>query len=157
MPCINVLGPFSPFQSPWARNKEDEDYLSRTLTRLGEIVKDDVKLGTVYLTLVLATPSSEATEETKASEMSNMLNILVLICVSTLQSNPWLVSVQEEVGLLLYRYLFNKYQDKHQANQLYNDLRGLISDLATCCQINVFGRLESPGPHPELLLLDINQ
>ena len=64
VPCINV---FSPFQSPWARKKEDEDYLSRTLTRLGEIVKDDVKLGTVYLTLVLATPPSEATEETKAS------------------------------------------------------------------------------------------
>ena len=41
--------------------------MSRTLTRLGEIVKDDVKLGTVYLTLVLATPPSEATEETKAS------------------------------------------------------------------------------------------
>ena len=65
MPCINVL---SPFRSPWARKKEDEEYLSRTLSRLGEIVRDDVKLGTVYLTLVLATPPSEATEETKASK-----------------------------------------------------------------------------------------
>ena len=68
MPCINVLGPFSPFKSPWARNKEDEEYLRRTLSRLGEIVKDDVKLGTVYLTLVLATPSSQASQETKASQ-----------------------------------------------------------------------------------------
>ena len=75
MPCINV---FSPFQSPWARKKEDEDYLSRTLTRLGEIVKDDVKLGTVYLTLVLATPPSEATEETKAStEQDDVGNIFM--------------------------------------------------------------------------------
>ena len=68
------------------------------------------------------------------------------------QSNPWLLSVQQEVGLLLYRYLSNKYQDKHQADQLYSDLRGLISDLATCSQINVSGRLHSPGSHPELLL-----
>merc|ERR1712183_5060 len=68
VPCINVLGPCSPFQSPWACNKEDEEYLSRTLRRLGEIVKDDVKLGTVYLTLVLATPSSQASQETKASQ-----------------------------------------------------------------------------------------
>ena len=84
MPCINVLGPFSPFQSPWARKKEDEDYLSRTLTRLGEIVKDDVKLGTVYLTLVLATPPSEATEETKAStEQDEVENILFLIDISS--------------------------------------------------------------------------
>ena len=66
--------------------------------------------------------------------------------------------MQQEVGLLLYRYLSNKYRgDKDQAEQLYNDLRGLISDLATCSQINVSGRLESPGPQPELLLLDINQ
>ena len=154
MPCINV---FSPFQSPWARKKEDEDYLSRTLTRLGEIVKDDVKLGTVYLTLVLATPPSEATEETKAStEQEDVWNIFMSDWY--FQSNPWLVSVQQEVGLLLYRYLSNKYRgDKDQAEQLYNDLRGLISDLATCSQINVSGRLESPGPQPELLLLDINQ
>ena len=71
VPCIKVLGPFSPFQSPWARNREDEEYLMRTLTRLGEIVKDDVKLGTVYITLVLATPSSGASEQTKASERLN--------------------------------------------------------------------------------------
>ena len=70
------------------------------------------------------------------------------------------MSVQQEVGLLLYRYLSNKYRgDKDQAEQLYKDLRGLISALATCSQINVSGRLESPGPgpQPELLLLDINQ
>ena len=68
VPSIKVLGPCSPFKSPWARNKEDEEYLSRTLSRLGEIVKDDVKLGTLYLTLVLATPSTEATQETKVDE-----------------------------------------------------------------------------------------
>ena len=58
--------------------------MSRTLSRLGEIVKDDVKLGTLYLTLVLATPSTEATQETKVDEM--IWNILVLIQIFSVQS-----------------------------------------------------------------------
>ena len=62
--------------------------MSRTLSRLGEIVKDDVKLGTLYLTLVLATPPSEATPETKVSWMATgqISNILVFIEIFSVQS-----------------------------------------------------------------------
>ena len=121
VPCIQGFGPFSLFQSPWAQTRQDEEYFSHVLTRLGEMVKDDVKLGTLYLTLVLATPSSEASEET--------------------QANPLLETVQQEVRLLIFRYLRNKH-NQSEASNLYNNLMGLISDLFTCNKIHVFGRLQ---------------
>ena len=34
---------------------------------IGEIVKDDVKLGTLYTTLVMATPGEELSDEAKVS------------------------------------------------------------------------------------------
>ena len=40
----------------------DENYNN---SKPAEMVKDDVKLGTLYITLVLSTPSSEAKEQTK--------------------------------------------------------------------------------------------
>ena len=44
------------FKTPWARKPEDEEFFQHTLQTVGEIVKDDVKLGTIYIFLVLATP-----------------------------------------------------------------------------------------------------
>ena len=131
VPCIQGFGPFNLFQSPWAQNARDEEYFSDVLTRLGEIVKDDVKLGTLYLTLVLATPSSEASEETR--------------------SNPSLEAVQQEVRLLIHRYLSYKHSQS-TAGTLYNNLMAIISDLFTCDKIHVFGRLEDNNSE-----LNINQ
>ena len=45
------------FKTPWARKLEDEEFFQCTIQTVGEIVKDDVKLGTIYIFLVLATPS----------------------------------------------------------------------------------------------------
>lgn len=134
VPCITGFGPFSLFQTPWAVRRRDEEYFSSTLTCLGEMVKDDVKLGTLYITLVLATPSSEAKEQTK--------------------SNPRLLAVQQEVRLLIYRYLKNKHENTETAEQFYNKFLGLISDLYTCHKIHVFGRIQDPVPNSELILLD---
>ena len=94
-------------------------------------MKDDVKLGTLYLTLVLATPSSEASEETR--------------------SNPSLEAVQQEVRLLIHRYLSYKHSQS-TAGTLYNNLMAIISDLFTCDKIHVFGRLEDNNSE-----LNINQ
>ena len=69
MPCIHGFGPFSLFQSPWAQNQEDEEYFSRVLNSLGQIVRDDVKLGTLYMLLILATPGDSASQKIKQSPL----------------------------------------------------------------------------------------
>ena len=45
------------FRSPWAKNLSNEEFFSQTLDTLGNIVRDDVKLGTLYMFLILATLS----------------------------------------------------------------------------------------------------
>ena len=55
-------------------------------------MKDDVKLGTLYSTLVMITPEDDEVK------------------------NPVLAAVQNEVKLLLFRYLKHKYQDQQQAS-----------------------------------------
>merc|ERR1712013_848724 len=58
---IDLVSSFDPrnvvqFTSPWAAKFEDEVFFSRTIETVGSIIKDDVKLGTLYCTLLLATP-----------------------------------------------------------------------------------------------------
>ena len=57
------------FKSPWARKLEDEEFFQHTLQTVGEIVKDDVKLGTIYIFLVLATPSVDLSQATKVRDV----------------------------------------------------------------------------------------
>jgi len=82
------------FKSPWARRKSDEDFFKATLLTLGNLVKDDIKLGTLYATLVLITPEDE-------------------------KNNRFMASVQREINLLLYRYLRRKYGDYEKASQAH--------------------------------------
>jgi hypothetical protein len=58
---------FAPkiFNTPWACQPSDEDMFNKTMKTIGEIVKDDVKLGTLYISLVMATPGEELSDEAK--------------------------------------------------------------------------------------------
>jgi len=62
VPAVKGFGHHIMFPSPWAQSREDEEFFSNTLDTLGNIVKDDVKLGTIYTLLVLATPGDEVSE-----------------------------------------------------------------------------------------------
>ena len=53
------------FTSPWAATPEDELFFISTLEKLGGIVQDDVKLGTLYITLILATPGAALSEKAR--------------------------------------------------------------------------------------------
>ena len=115
------------FVSPWAKSQEDEAYFCRTLDTLGDIVRDDVKLGTLYLLLVLATPGRAAPPQ--------------------LRADPTLAAAQYELRLLLYRYLKHKHlQLPDTADLQYNSLLRLVSELEICKDIHVFGRIHKP-PH----------
>ena len=113
------------FVSPWAQSREDEAYFCRTLDTLGAIVRDDVKLGTLYLLLVLATPGRAAPPQ--------------------LRADPTLAAAQYELRLLLYRYLKHKHlQLPDTADLQYNSLLRLVSELEICKDIHVFGRIHKP-------------
>ena len=113
------------FVSPWAQSQEDEAYFCRTLDTLGDIVRDDVKLGTLYLLLVLATPGRAAPPQ--------------------LRADPTLAAAQYELRLLLYRYLKHKHlQLPDTADLQYNSLLRLVSELEICKDIHVFGRIHKP-------------
>ena len=56
------------FKSPWAKKTEDEEFFYRTMETVGDIVRDDVKLGTLYITLVLATPGAELSQAAKVGK-----------------------------------------------------------------------------------------
>ena len=50
---------------------QDELFLLSTLEQLGSIVKDDVKLGTLYVTLVLATPGAQLSDTAKVGKIKS--------------------------------------------------------------------------------------
>eukprot|EP00092_Neocalanus_flemingeri_P009419 GFUD01010133.1.p1 GENE.GFUD01010133.1~~GFUD01010133.1.p1 ORF type:complete len:492 (+),score=107.38 GFUD01010133.1:80-1555(+) len=108
------------FKSPWAKHQSDEELFCQTMQTVGEIVKDDVNLGTLYITLVLATPGEGLSQEAK--------------------TNPSLLQVQQEITLLIYRYLKTKHNDADMASHTLNLLLKLIGDLHTCRDIHLFGR-----------------
>jgi hypothetical protein len=64
---VKSVDPFSvgQFTSPWAVRYEDEVFFLKTLESVGNIVKDDVLLGTLYSTLILATPGARLADDTK--------------------------------------------------------------------------------------------
>ena len=50
---------------------------NHTMQTVGEIVKDDVKLGTLYATLILATPGEELSHMTKVSINKGLLTYIL--------------------------------------------------------------------------------
>jgi len=125
---IDLVSSFDPrnvvqFTSPWAAKFEDEVFFSRTIETVGSIIKDDVKLGTLYCTLLLATPGPNLS---KAS-----------------QTNPSLQKVQREMSILIYRYLAHKFGNSHYASNTASALIKLLADLHICREIHLFGRLNS--------------
>ena len=84
------------FTSPWASTFEDEEFFTRTLETVGSLIKDDVKLGTLYCTLILATPGINLS---KAAQTSHALQ-----------------KVQQEMSILIYRYLAHKFGNNHHAS-----------------------------------------
>ena len=63
--AVKSFDPFCQFTSPWAVRYEDEVFVSTTLESVGTIVKDDVQLGALYSTIILATPGPKLTESVK--------------------------------------------------------------------------------------------
>ena len=61
--CRSAVHSYDPLQqdiftTPWAVHYEDELFFNKTVTLLGDIIKDDVKLGTLFMILILSTPGS---------------------------------------------------------------------------------------------------
>ena len=74
---LKSIDHFGPriFSSPWAAQPSDEDMFNKTMEAVGDIVKDDVKLGTLYISLVLATPGAELSQETKVLRIDNVITV----------------------------------------------------------------------------------
>jgi len=106
------------FESPWAARREDEVFFTETLDHLGNIVKDDVKLGTIFVFLVLSTPGENLSDLTK--------------------NDPVLTSIRNDLSGLLYKYL----KKKSNGVDIFNQLLGLIESLHNCRSIHLYGRLE---------------
>jgi len=79
------------FDSPWAKTTEDEVFFTNTLDTIGNIVRDDVKLGTLYLAITLLTPDGTISNDIK--------------------ENPHIQFAKQELCLLMFRYLKNKYPE----------------------------------------------
>ena len=125
VPTIKSYGVEMLFQSPWAKNLSDEEFFTRTLDALGNIVRDDVKLSTLYMLLILASPGESASDNLKQS--------------------PLIERAQYEVRLLLYRYLKHKFPGlPDRAEEEFNSLLRLLSQLETCKNIHVHGRIHEP-------------
>ena len=56
-----------------AANPENELFFVSTMDKLGRIVQDDVKLGTLYITLILATPGAELSEKARVRMIGFLL------------------------------------------------------------------------------------
>ena len=103
----SVVPSFDPLQldiftTPWAVNYEDEVFFKKTVSLLGNIVKDDVKLGTLFMILILATPGA---------------------CLSVeAQSDLSLHKIQSDITLLMYRYCKNKRENPKDATHVTNSL-----------------------------------
>jgi len=125
----SVVPSFDPLQldifaTPWAVDYEDEVYFKKTVNLLGNIVKDDVKLGTLFMILILATPGT---------------------CLSVeAQADPSLQKLQSDISLLMYRYCKNKMDTPEDAANVMNSLLRLIPDLHKARRIHLFRRISLP-------------
>ena len=110
------------FDSPWAKNKADEDFFEHVMQTIGSIVKDDVKLGTMYATLLLAIPNEVLFPDVKVVCSDLLLSNERLTKLLLLQKNEHLLIIQNEVSLLIFRYLKNKYKDPILAENTLNTM-----------------------------------
>ena len=58
---LRSIDDYALAKSHWARQQSDDYMFNMTMEAVGDMVKDEVKLGTLYATLVLATPGEEQT------------------------------------------------------------------------------------------------
>jgi len=114
------------FTSPWAVRREDEEFLICTLGLLGRLVGQDTKLGTLFCALVLLTPGANLSHRAR--------------------NDAILKKLQNDVALLMFRYLKKKTQSRDDANRIIGLLLKLVGDLHTCLHIHMHGRLDLP-PH----------
>ena len=105
IPCMKGFGSSLLFPKHWAKDADEEIFFNKTLQTLGDIVKDDVKLGTIFSFLVMVSPSPEALLE--------------------IREHPSIIAAQNNFQLLLFRYLHHKYEgDPNKAEGDYNTLIG---------------------------------
>jgi len=90
IPCIDGFGHDLLYPKPWAKDADEENFFNKTLQTLGDIVKDDVKLGTIFSFLMMVSPSPDALLE--------------------IREHPSLINAQNSFQLLLFRYLHHKYE-----------------------------------------------
>ena len=57
------------FTTPWAVNYDEEMFFNRTVDLLGSIVLDDVKLGTLFMILIMATPGTALSIQAQVSSI----------------------------------------------------------------------------------------
>jgi len=114
------------FTSPWAVRREDEEFLISTLGLLGRLVGQDTKLGTLFCALVLLTPGSNLSQRAR--------------------NDAILKKLQNDVALLIFRYLKKKTQSRDEANRIIGLLLKSVGDLHTCLHIHMHGRLDL-APH----------
>jgi len=106
--------PFDPlnvplFASPWAENITSEQFFATTVEELGRAVGSDQGLATLYTTLILVTPGAQLSQATK--------------------ENPTLKRVQNEMALLIFRFLKKKLQNVEEARARTSLLLKLVGDL----------------------------
>jgi len=137
-PALSCFDPLKVplFTSPWAERREDEEFFRRTLNTVGDIIGDDVKLGTLFCVMVLVSPGSQVARR-----------------------DPHLTLVQREMALFMFRYLQHKLGHSRSASNITTDLMRfnlliycisakmlgnmmfrLIEDLHTCRDIHLYGR-----------------
>ena len=87
---------------------------------LGSIVLDDVKLGTLFMILIMATPGTVLSIQ--AQVISFRLERGILLTLLYPQADPSLQKVQADISLLMYRYLKNKLADPDEASRVTNSL-----------------------------------
>jgi len=124
--CRSAVHSYDPLQqdiftTPWAVHYEDELFFNKTVTLLGDIIKDDVKLGTLFMILILSTPGSCLSAEARA--------------------DPSLNRVQSDTSLLMYRYLKDKLGNPEDASHVINCLLKLIPDLHESSNIHILRRI----------------
>jgi len=73
------------FTSPWAKEFADEERFEKTIATVGGLLRDDKNLQALYHMLVMMTPSSCSSYETK--------------------TNPELLGIQVNLCQMIYRYL----------------------------------------------------
>jgi len=95
------------FTSPWAVRREDEVFFSATLDLLGSLVGEDTKLGTLFCALVLLTPGANLSHRAR--------------------NDAILKKLQNDVALLIFRYLKKKTQNLEEANRVIGLLMKLVA------------------------------